>query len=92
MERHLRDAQVQLQEKEVELLNCKILMRDMENDLKDAQGQLQEKEELEENSNRNCTRWRGIWETHKDSYKDSWAWYNLLYKQLSQMFLLKTKE
>ena len=52
MERHLRDAQGQLQEKEVELLNCKILMRDMENDLKDAQGQLQEKEELEENSNR----------------------------------------
>ena len=53
MERHLRDAQGQLQEKEVELLNCKkILMRDVENDLKDAQGQLQEKEELEENSNR----------------------------------------
>ena len=39
MERHLRDAQGQLQEEEVELLNCKILMRDMENDHRDAPGQ-----------------------------------------------------
>ena len=36
MERHLRDAQGQLQEKEKELLNSKILMRDME--LEESQG------------------------------------------------------
>ena len=36
IERHLRDAQGQLQEKEEELLNSKILMRDME--LEESQG------------------------------------------------------